>query len=320
MGHHVNKHGAVLQCSRCRKRRKLGAYKFWTSTPCAGAKRRREETRTDSEAPAGRARVDSPMVRELLHAAADDDEDPFGHLQLGIDDIGGGEDSSPFAEKSAEQALDDPEAPAVTSDLPSREHLSAGKRPQPTELSQGACRLEALRRRVQAREHTASALGIGFKQLTPQVVQDQSSRRRRANVGPPIQTGHAASDIVGFVTPAKRRRLLAAQRAQSREDGAMAREAKGAAWHHFARNLPQVEESDFLAVVPFSVHTSHDCIICGGFIGCIRCGSGFSARAQSGTCTHGTARAVKRLAVGRLPRGRAWPSGESEPLPKCWHQ
>ncbi len=126
-----------------------------------------------------------------------------------------------------------------------------------------------------------------------------------------------------LVTPAKRRRILAEQRMAQREDAAAARAANDAAWLLVARSLPYEVQADANDVVPFFVHGSHECLACGGFVGCIRCGSVVSAQQRSalshqcrGSCPDGASGPVRRLAAGLLPRGKAWPSGETAPLPK----
>ncbi len=80
---------------------------------------------------------------------------------------------------------------------------------------------------------------------------------------------------------------------------------------------------------PFATHDTHALIACGGYYGCVRCGSvvGWQRHAQlgapcRGTCPRGSVRAIRRLAQGLHPfeRGKedttcAWPSGETNPKP-----
>ena len=154
-----------------------------------------------------------------------------------------------------------------------------------------------------------------------QCLQPSSCARQR------VDAGHAASSSSELVTPAKRRRLMAAQRAQAREDSVVVSDVKQATWHQLVRNLPSFDDSSLRSVFPFAVHNSHECIICGGFVGCIRCASVIAAFSQSalssqcrGHCTAGSSGPIKRLAAGLIPRGSTWPSGEDKPLPKRLRQ
>ncbi len=129
-----------------------------------------------------------------------------------------------------------------------------------------------------------------------------------------------------MVTPAKRRRLLSAQRVVLKEDAAKAWATTRTAWDALACALPrQVHESDahHVQALFVEVHPTHDCIECGGYVGCTRCGSvvatarkcALSPRCR-GSMPAGAAGPVARLAEGRLPRGDRWPNGELEPRPK----
>ena len=77
----------------------------------------------------------------------------------------------------------------------------------------------------------------------------------------------------------------------------------------------------------FPVHASHSAIMCGGYCGCLVCGSvaGFHGHARlremcRGYCPPGSSGPVSKLARGALPHmqrgenGKVWPSGESDPL------
>ena len=80
--------------------------------------------------------------------------------------------------------------------------------------------------------------------------------------------------------------------------------------------------------VPFAVGDGHDLICCGGYIGCLRCGSvaGRSVTDKllatcAGSCPEGSKGPISKLAKGKLPRikrghqGTEWPDGSSEPRP-----
>ena len=97
------------------------------------------------------------------------------------------------------------------------------------------------------------------------------------------------------------------------------------AWARMAGTLPANvhENSCTQCFVPTSVHSSHRCIQCGGFVGCQVCGSVASTSQRSalsrqcrGRGPAGSMGPGKRLAKGRLPRGAVWPSGELCPRPK----
>ena len=77
-------------------------------------------------------------------------------------------------------------------------------------------------------------------------------------------------------------------------------------------------------LLPFQPHPSHEGVLCGGFLGCNRCGSvmGFHQRGPlvepcRGSCPAGSVRPVRRLIQGRPPHGdgEQWPSGEANPRP-----
>ena len=98
--------------------------------------------------------------------------------------------------------------------------------------------------------------------------------------------------------------------------------AKG--WQKRGRSLPAAAEADMTAAAPLTVlHETHDCLLCGGFVGCIRCGSVVHSNnntAISRPCPGQILRNptdVRNLIAGVLPRrGRRAPNGEIEPAPK----
>ena len=69
------------------------------------------------------------------------------------------------------------------------------------------------------------------------------------------------------------------------------------------------------------IHNSHDCITCGGFVGCNKCGSVISTPQHSalntecrGWCPIGAQGPFRRLLQGKQPWGELWPNGEEELL------
>ena len=131
---------------------------------------------------------------------------------------------------------------------------------------------------------------------------------------------------VQMVTPAKRRRLLSEQQAAARADASAAGTVRQSAWDASMRTLawhPESTATPPAAFMSTTIHASHNCLECGGFVGCVRCGSVVSTPQRSAldkpcrvSCPLGTRGPVKIMAAGRLPRGEAWPSGEVDPKPK----
>ena len=328
MGHRLRRRGDFLTCSRCRRRRKLSAHKFWASVPCAGAAQQTRQDCGGSEPPP--CQPCSAAKRGRLQGcelAADDliDDDPFGHALLGIDDDGEDGDlvMGSARHEPAMVAARPSKASACTARRTTRsEEIST--RPAADGPSEAAVRFEALRLRVRARELEAAAgTGNGMASSRALLMPLPLARERFSDKGAGEQVDPAACCAGQLVTPAKRRRLLTAQRAIRRDDAAAARLANEAAWRVMAKSLPQVATHESQEVVPFPVDGSHECITCGGFVGCIRCGSVVSAQLRSalsspcrGFCPPGATGPVQRLVNRLLPRGEAWPNGEIEPKPK----
>ena len=311
MGHRVRVRGRWLQCSRCHRRRRLGAHAFWTSSRCKGLAMRTSASETSSGATElKRARVDEDDL----------DEDPFGHNHLGLDDAGDNEpqESSPARSQVCGSRIE-PDAPATGCNPRCIPSSHGG-------LSRAAIKLEALRRRVRARERASTECAGGLV-VRPDEQETSSTAKRSAPCpslargerrrAPPVPCAGGA-----LVTLAKRRRILREQREARLDDEQASREARSLAWLLLARNLPPVEGSPDASVVPFHVDPSHECILCGGFVGCVRCGSVVAMQQDSalstccrGHCPPGALGPVRRLAEGRPPRGDRWPSGEASPLP-----
>ncbi len=308
MGHKLHQKGGFLQCSRCRKRRKLSGHKFWTSTRCTGINLQRQPQAEHSMASGSASQKRAHSCHDAPSVCPNElcDEDPFGYAQLGLDDA----------------ATDLPSPSSVPMDAAqsaaSKVHIGEGTPAGPTRAEQ---RLKALRLRVRARERGCVIEVQGS--LPSASATEHTADRGNCSLSRRPREGAHAGRSVELVTPAKRRRIVAAQRAAQREDAAAARLAEDAAWRRLATSLPWQPMPEGLSRTPFRVDSSHECITCGGFVGCLRCGSVVSAHARSalaaecrGHCPTGALGPVRRLALGRIPRGDAWPSGELAPLPK----
>ena len=132
-----------------------------------------------------------------------------------------------------------------------------------------------------------------------------------------------------LVTPAKRRQLKREQLAEQRRVAEATAAIHAEAWQGVKRALPSLAAPEPRCRLQYldgrSVHPSHTCFECGGYLGCIKCGSVVSTSQRCalvepcrGECPAGSRGPIRRLTSGRLPRGRSWPSGEAEPQPKRW--
>ena len=127
-----------------------------------------------------------------------------------------------------------------------------------------------------------------------------------------------------LVSVAKRRRLLQVQRAEERADREAADDIIAQVGIAVLQGLPWgIEDgsSGGQAAVGI-VHSSHECITCGGFVGCNRCGSVISTSQHAALheecrrwCPIGAQRPLRRLRLGQLPWGSAWPNGAVDPQP-----
>ncbi len=137
----------------------------------------------------------------------------------------------------------------------------------------------------------------------------------------------------GLVTARERRRIVLEQLTERRKRRRLEMEVVTRAWGggdaiveagEFV-DLPVADEAP-----PFTVHDTHQLVLCGGYSGCIRCGrvvayqghDRFAAPCR-GFCPSGSARPVRRLARGDHPHPAArghlddrWPSGEAAPVPR----
>ena len=118
---------------------------------------------------------------------------------------------------------------------------------------------------------------------------------------------------------------MAAQKAEARIERSTTAEVVAQAGIALLRDLPSYAASDAKGRPPAvgRIHDSHDCITCGGFVGCNRCGSVISTPQHSamntecrGWCPIGAQRPFRRLFQGKRPWGEPWPNGEEEPLPR----
>ncbi len=133
------------------------------------------------------------------------------------------------------------------------------------------------------------------------------------------------------ITLVERRRLLVARQAELRRRRAEDARTISAAWGGAATAL---SAPSYVALeptscdLPIDVGQGHDIILCGGYVGCARCGHVVGwfghnrlATVCRGWCPPGGVRAVRRLAQGLLPHVRGqvalhWPSGEPRPTPR----
>ena len=135
-----------------------------------------------------------------------------------------------------------------------------------------------------------------------------------------------------MVSVAKRRKLPKDNGQETTKRKREEQEEERKVWKATASAMP-VERWRLLPTVvaekatQFTVHDSHSAIVCGGYCGCLVCGSvaGFHGNARlkevcRGYCPLGSSGPVKRLARGSLPHvqrdcnGMAWPSGEACPV------
>ncbi len=143
-----------------------------------------------------------------------------------------------------------------------------------------------------------------------------------------------------LVTPAKRRREIADERKRLAEvrgaDNRNRQAAEDVMRSRIATATRTRREAKALRIVsgpppPTFLHERHTYIICGGVVGCVKCGgiSGFQRSALlAAECRRftptGSMGPIQKLAKGRLPhrqrvsQGEWWTSGEEEPEVMCW--
>ncbi len=136
-----------------------------------------------------------------------------------------------------------------------------------------------------------------------------------------------------LVTARERRRLVMQQLDEKRKRRRAEMEAVAMTWRggeavmgigEFV-DLPKDDDA-----LPFTVHDTHQLVVCGGYTGCVRCGRvvAFQGHARfatpcRGTCPNGSLRPIRRLVRGEHPHdvkrghlGVQWPSGETAPTPR----
>ena len=134
-----------------------------------------------------------------------------------------------------------------------------------------------------------------------------------------------------MVTRHKRRVILRARKAKAAEDRAGNRSRRSSAWSRVIQGIRANREKLPVTpsiTLPFSVHPTHECVGCGGFVGCVVCGSVISrsrkgqrlvdlCRPPAGPRSSGSFTRVRRLAQGLHPRSRFsnWPDGNMHPRP-----
>jgi hypothetical protein len=140
-----------------------------------------------------------------------------------------------------------------------------------------------------------------------------------------LSAGTNQVDVSPLIPLVKRRRILHKQRAEARSEAACDEATAASAWHMVAQSLgsTDVVHSAAGTIPPFLVHPSHSCVTCGGFVGCWTCGTVVASQARAairrpcrGRCTARSKGCVRKLAEGKLPRGKCWPNGEVSPLPR----
>ena len=133
-------------------------------------------------------------------------------------------------------------------------------------------------------------------------------------------------------TTNKRQRILSAQRVEHKRrvsvDSAVRREA----WKNAGLAVPFLSWAQLqqgTGTPPISAHHSHVLIACGGYGGCLRCGSvasGQHCQLMENVCRRwcppGSKGPIARLAKGRMPHPvhgtEVWPDGSIAPAPRLW--
>ena len=130
---------------------------------------------------------------------------------------------------------------------------------------------------------------------------------------------------IKLITLAKRRRIIVEQQSEARIERLAIAAVVTQAGIALLHDLPHYVVQDAPGIPPAvgRIHNSHDCITCGGFVGCNRCGSVVSTPQQSalhtecrGWCPIGAQRPFRRIHQGMLPWGVSCPNGEESPLPR----
>ena len=158
-------------------------------------------------------------------------------------------------------------------------------------------------------------------------IQPQSLTRKRFC---PMVVSDA--DAQPTCTVNKRRRVLAAQRAEHKRLESSDEASRRRAWRDSGIAVPFLTWQQLrcgTVTPPVAAHHSHLLIACGGYGGCMRCGSvasGNRSQLLEGECRRwcpvGSKGPIVRLAKGLLPKPKAgedvWPDGSLAPTPVLW--
>ena len=133
-----------------------------------------------------------------------------------------------------------------------------------------------------------------------------------------------------LVSQGRKRKIQQERRQARREHAQRSKAAKKEAVRAAASSTLQrvmVDMSRENITLPFSIHSTHDCVECGIFVACIRCGSSASCAMKGNRLERecraqglrgGAAHRLERLLWGKLPRTevKAWPNGAEAPRPR----
>jgi hypothetical protein len=151
--------------------------------------------------------------------------------------------------------------------------------------------------------------------------------------GSDLRHAHVDPSEDGLVSARERRRLVLEQQVERRKRRRLEMEAVTRAWGEGDAIIDAAEFVDLALATeapPFTVHETHQLVMCGGYSGCIRCGRVVAYQGHDrfgapcrGYCPSGSSRPVRRLARGDHPHPTAqghladvWPSGETAPVPR----
>ena len=160
--------------------------------------------------------------------------------------------------------------------------------------------------------------GINFKEGDDEVVDQQSNE----------PFGEVELGETPLVPLWKQRKSMLERRVENRALEAAGRTASSIAWRGLARALSAATYASAMhdCRARFKVDPSHNCMYCGWFVGCLRCGTIVAAQTQAaisrsccGYKPAGSVGAIRKLASGKLPRGRSWPSGGLAPWPQPYY-
>jgi len=143
---------------------------------------------------------------------------------------------------------------------------------------------------------------------------------------------HRADGGGEVCSTSKRQRILKDQREEHKRRASIDGTTRRDAWERAGLAVPflawsQLQEG--VVTPPVPAHYSHALIACGGYGGCLRCGSvaaGQHCRLLEEVCRRwcppGSKGPIAKLAKGRLPHptqaGGVWPDGSLAPTPRLW--